>query len=295
MERKFYTFLVFPGTHGKLRKLKLPYYVIHVLLALSLVGVMTVVVLANTYARMLIKVSDYNSLRAKSEALKTQYRSLESVASQTNAKLHSLQSLASQVALTYGLGGAHRTAFPQRLLDLAADGSQNPKESYNASLYTFNILEASAMGSSSQDIVQEVLADPSIIHHSDTPSIWPVRGEVTAGFGERLDPLNGEGEFHAGIDIASPAGTPVECTGDGIVFAAGRDAGYGNAVLVDHGNGITTKYGHLSKIFVVVGQEVKRGQFIGAVGSTGKSTGPHLHYEVHLQDTPVNPEKYLHG
>ena len=118
---------------------------------------------------------------------------------------------------------------------------------------------------------------------------------MTAGFGERLDPLNGEGEFHAGMDIAAPSGTIVKSTADGIVLSAAPDAGYGNAILVDHGSGITTKYGHLSKIFVIVGQEIKRGQVIGAVGTTGKTTGPHLHYEVHVQDTPVNPAKYLHG
>jgi murein DD-endopeptidase MepM/ murein hydrolase activator NlpD len=90
-------------------------------------------------------------------------------------------------------------------------------------------------------------------------------------------------------------GTPVEATAEGIVLAAGADAGYGNSILIDHGSGITTRYGHLSRINVVVGQEIKRGQVIGAVGVTGKTTGPHLHYEVHVQDTPVNPAKYLRG
>ena len=80
-----------------------------------------------------------------------------------------------------------------------------------------------------------------------------------------------------------------------MVFSASRDSDYGNAILIDHGYGLTTKYGHLSKIFVVVGQEVKRGQIIGAVGMTGKTTGPHLHYEVHVNETPVNPARYLRG
>lgn len=296
MERKFYTFLLFPGTDGKLRKLRLPYYVIHVFLVFALVGVTTVVVLANTYARMLIKVSNYNSVRAEREALRSQYQSLETAATQTNAKLNSLQSLASEVALTYGLSGALHAKFPQPMLDVDAQNSLNPNASYNASLYTFNLLEASATGSTSSEALTEAMLSDLPVRRSNTPSIWPVRGELTAGFGERLDPLNGEGEeFHAGIDIAAPIGTPVRCSADGIVFAAGADAGYGNAVLVDHGNGITTKYGHMTKIYVVVGQEVKKGQFIGTVGSTGKSTGPHLHYEVHVQDTPVNPTKYLHG
>jgi murein DD-endopeptidase MepM/ murein hydrolase activator NlpD len=125
--------------------------------------------------------------------------------------------------------------------------------------------------------------------------MWPVRGQITGGFGQRLDPLNGEEAVHCGIDISAPSGTEVQVTADGVVLLAEREAGYGNEVLVDHGDGITTKYGHLRRIDVVAGQEVKKGQIIGAVGMTGKSTGPHLHYEVRVHQTPVNPAKYLRG
>ncbi len=126
------------------------------------------------------------------------------------------------------------------------------------------------------------------------PSLWPVRGQITAGFGQRLDPFSGEGVFHSGLDISAPYGTRVEASADGIVLQTGPESGYGNEIAVDHGYGLMTKYGHLSKILVVVGQEVKRGQIIGAVGMTGRTTGPHLHYEVYVNDTPVNPTKYLH-
>jgi murein DD-endopeptidase MepM/ murein hydrolase activator NlpD len=110
-----------------------------------------------------------------------------------------------------------------------------------------------------------------------------------------MDPFTGEGAFHAGIDIAAPSGTQVKAAADGILFHAGPDAGYGNEILLDHGYGITTKYGHLSATYVVVGQEVKRGQVIGTVGMTGRTTGPHLHYEVRVHETPVNPAKYMRG
>ncbi len=294
MERKYFTFLIFPGAHGKIHKIQLPFYVLHLVLALTLLGVTTVVALASSYTRMLIKVSDYNNIRSDRESLKSQYRSLEKVVSQTNAKLDSLESLATEVALTYGFGEARRSSFPRSLLVLATQNNPTLDSSYHASLYAFNLLKSTAINSPNYQIAPNLLmnasADPSSI-----PSIWPVQGHVTAGFGERLDPLNGEGEFHAGMDIAAPSGTIVKSTADGIVFAAAPDAGYGNAILVDHGSGITTKYGHLSKIYVIVGQEIKRGQVIGAVGTTGKTTGPHLHYEVHVQDTPVNPAKYLHG
>jgi murein DD-endopeptidase MepM/ murein hydrolase activator NlpD len=121
-----------------------------------------------------------------------------------------------------------------------------------------------------------------------------VRGQITAGFGQRLDPFTGEGAFHSGVDIAAPNGTKVEASADGIVLQAGPNSGYGDEILIDHGFGLTTKYGHLSKILVVMGQEVKRGQTIGAVGMTGRATGCHLHYEVLVSETPVNPMRYLH-
>jgi len=110
-----------------------------------------------------------------------------------------------------------------------------------------------------------------------------------------MDPFSGEGAFHAGMDISAPYGTRVEAAAEGMVFYGGPDQGYGNEVLIDHGYGIKTKYGHLTDIYVVVGQEVKRGQVIGTVGMSGKATGPHLHYEVIVHETPVNPARYLHG
>jgi len=293
MERKLYTFLIFPGLHGKVHKIQLPFYVFYLVLAFSLVGVTTVVALASSYTRMLLKISDYNSMRADREALKNQYRSLEKVVTQTNAKLNSLESLATEVALTYGFGEARRSTFPRSLLVLAAQSNPTLDSSYHASLYAFNLLKTSAANAPTDAMARSLLLSAAS-DQAAIPSIWPVRGQVTAGFGERLDPLSSEGTFHAGIDIAAPRGTTVECAADGIVVAAGYDAGYGNAILVDHGSGITSKYGHLSKIDVVIGQEVKRGQIIGAVGATGKTTGPHLHYEVHVRDMPVNPAKYLH-
>ncbi len=294
MDKKLYTFLIFPGAHGKLRKIRIPTYAVHAALVFCVIGVTTMVALGTSYARMLLKVSDYNNVRAEREAIKTQYRSLETVVTQTNAKLDSLQSLATEVALAYGFGEARRAQFPQSVVALAAQTNSTVDSGYHASLYAFNILKSTAMTNSGGPAVQN-LVTPIPFERTNIPSIWPVRGRITAGFGERLDPLSGEGAFHAGLDISSTIGTDVESTADGIVLSAEPDAGYGNSVLIDHGFGISTRYGHLSKITVVVGQEVKRGQVIGAVGITGRSTGPHLHYEVHIQEAPVNPAKYLHG
>lgn len=129
---------------------------------------------------------------------------------------------------------------------------------------------------------------------SNIPSIWPVVGPLRSGVGLRSNPFGGSSiEFHKGQDISAPTGTPVSVTADGVVVIARWVKGYGNGIYVDHGNGITTRYGHLSRIDVVEGQTVKRGQQIGLVGSTGRSTGPHLHYEVRINGEPTSPLPYL--
>ena len=123
-----------------------------------------------------------------------------------------------------------------------------------------------------------------------TPTGWPTDGFISSGYGLRW---NGA-EFHQGIDIAAEMGTPIVATADGVVTIAGWNAGgYGNMVDIDHGSGVSTRYGHASAVVVTVGQRVRRGQIIAYVGSTGHSTGPHLHYEVRLSGQPVNPTSYL--
>jgi len=127
------------------------------------------------------------------------------------------------------------------------------------------------------------------------PSIWPVAGgEATDSFGGRRDPFGGSSsEFHSGQDISAERGTPVYAAGIATVKFAGTQSGYGQVVILDHGDGITTRYGHLSKIEVSTGQQLLRGEMIGRVGSTGRSTGPHLHYEVRINEEAVNPRAYL--
>lgn len=123
---------------------------------------------------------------------------------------------------------------------------------------------------------------------------WPVSGTITSPFGYRRNPFGGGMEFHQGLDIAAPTGTTVTAAASGTVISAGWYGGYGNYILIDHGGGMATGYGHLSQIFVSSGQQVQKGQAIGAVGSTGASTGPHLHFEVRLSGKPVDPTGYLH-
>jgi murein DD-endopeptidase MepM/ murein hydrolase activator NlpD len=132
--------------------------------------------------------------------------------------------------------------------------------------------------------------------HGMIPSIWPVSGALESGLGGRRNPFSGRGyEYHEGQDIDAEYGAPVQAAASGKVMIAGRQRGYGNVVYVDHGAGLSTRYGHLSQINVAVGQTVTRGQTVGLVGSTGRSTGPHLHYEVRINNQPVDPKRYLPG
>jgi len=291
MNNKFYTLLITPGAHGKVRKFQLPFYVVPVLLALSIVGIVMLAGLATSYARMLIKVSNYNTVRSERETLKQQFHTLENKVSRANVKLNSLQTLAAEVAVTYGFGNGHRQQITPDLLNLARQSSAADGD---PSLYALNAMKTvslnSVSGRFSPSTFPGMIDDPNAI-----PSIWPVHGRLTAGFGQRMDPFSGEGAFHPGVDIADALGTDVVATGDGLVIEAEPDAGYGRSILIDHGDGITTRYAHLSRIFVVVGEQVKQGEIIGAIGMSGRTTGPHLHYEVRIHGTPVNPGRFLHG
>jgi murein DD-endopeptidase MepM/ murein hydrolase activator NlpD len=128
---------------------------------------------------------------------------------------------------------------------------------------------------------------------ASTPSLWPARGWVTSDFGVRLDPYTAERMMHRGLDIATAQGQPVHSPSDGTVVFAGTEGGYGKVLVIDHGYGVKTRYGHLSEIFVRLGERVKRGARVAAVGNTGRSTGPHLHYEVRVNGIPENPRKFI--
>ena len=128
---------------------------------------------------------------------------------------------------------------------------------------------------------------------ASTPSIWPTRGWVTSDFGTRIDPYTADRKMHQGMDIATPHGQPIYTPSDGTVVFVGTEGGYGKVLVVDHGYGVKTRYGHLSEIHVKLGQRVSRGDRVASVGNTGLSTGPHLHYEVRVNGIPENPRKFI--
>lgn len=135
--------------------------------------------------------------------------------------------------------------------------------------------------------------EQQIIKMGATPTIWPARGYISSAFGYRKSPFTGLRDFHKGLDIAAKSGTPVKATADGKVTFAGKKGSYGNFIVIDHGHGMVTRYAHMDTMAVKRGDRVKRGNIIGEVGNSGRSTGSHLHYEVHLNGVPVNPKKYI--
>jgi murein DD-endopeptidase MepM/ murein hydrolase activator NlpD len=286
MKGKTYTFFI-ASTPGKLQKLIVPAYVLHGVAVLALIGGLTVVAAAGSYTRMLWKVGNYNALRHDQETLKKQYRQLQSTVNDTNQRLDSLQSLATEVAMTYGVLRYHPAAFDQ------SDNPVTPEDAFDRSVeqYTFLKRNAATIATSSSGL--RLISAMSFADSTYTPSIWPVMGHITDSFGERLDPFSGEGAFHTGVDVASDYGAPVHATADGIVTIAENHAGYGRLVVIDHGFGITTWYAHLSSFSGIAGQHVKRGEVVGYTGISGRSTGPHVHYEVRVNNAPVNPWRYM--
>lgn len=283
---KNYTFFI-ASTPGKLRKLIVPAYVLHGLALLALIGSVTVVAGLGSYSRMLWKVGNYNALRHDQATLKKQYRQLQSSVNDTNQRLDSLQSLATEVAMTYGVLRYHPAAFDQ------LDAAITPQDAFDRSVEQYTFLKQNAALITDSSGGMRLIPAMSFAESSYTPSIWPVLGHVTDAFGARLDPFSGEGAFHTGVDVASDYGAPVHATADGIVSLADNHAGYGRLVVVDHGFGITTWYAHLSAFSAIAGARVKRGEVIGYTGISGRSTGPHVHYEVRMNNAPVNPWRYM--
>jgi len=152
-------------------------------------------------------------------------------------------------------------------------------------------LAAASQENEFETLLEHLLEQEKLLAH--TPGTWPVKGTVTSKFGSRKSPFSRRKEFHKGLDIANRTGTPVSVTADGVVSFAQAKGSWGKMIIVDHGQGMTTCYAHLNKLLKKSGDTVKRGDVIAEVGNTGRSTGPHLHYEVRLNDISVDPEKYI--
>jgi murein DD-endopeptidase MepM/ murein hydrolase activator NlpD len=291
LRKRWYILFVARDTEGQLRKIPIPVHYLYVFLAGAVIGMLTVTGMAGSYARMLRKVERFNDLRAEKEQIKRNYTQLEEAAHEKDVQVASLGSIAGEVSALYGLKTDARL--------LPTKDNAEPAL-YQASLNSLYSLRSSALsgalsGGLASESSRRLASLSDWTRSADAPSLWPVEGRLTSSFGERVDPFNGEGAFHSGIDISVPYGTPVHAAADGVVTFAEVMNGYGNLISVEHGHGLSTRYGHLSAFAVTAGEHVHRGQVIGYVGATGRATSPHLHYEVRIQDTPVNPHKYLRG
>jgi hypothetical protein len=300
--------------HGTVDRVAIPMRYVYVFVAAALTGMFTIAGMAGSYTRMLVKAEGVNKLRQELALTRTDYAHLEKKEHEKDVQAASLGSLAGEVSALYGLTAGkltlphgHGLNAKKTVVDPKApvkdDSASFTDETYYRSLDTFYALRATAtQGELNQAIdtslgVRGTLSDFASIDAGlgNVPDMWPILGPINSGFGQREDPVlgMGTGEFHKGVDIGSPDGTPVHAPAGGRVVMAGLGNGYGREIEIDHGNGIRTLYGHLQGYNVVAGQTVVKGQVIGYVGHSGRTTGSHLHYEVQVRNNAVNPHKYL--
>jgi murein DD-endopeptidase MepM/ murein hydrolase activator NlpD len=287
MKRHTYTLFVASTHRGKVRRITIPLYVLHLLVLFAIVGGITVVVAVGSYTRMLWKVGNYEALLRQQDHLQQQYQQLQDTVKNTDQRLSSLQSLATEVAMTYGFMYLRTSPFGLR------ESVVDDEPLLDHTLEEFDFLAKNATTATLVSREPRLTPTLGLGEMTFSPTLWPVVGRITANFGERLDPFSGEGAFHTGVDIAAEYGEGVRAAADGVVIEAGLHSGYGRLVIVDHGFGVTTWYGHLSTFNVPPGIHVKRGDIIGYVGVSGRTTGPHVHYEVRINNAPVNPMRYL--
>lgn len=255
---------------------------------------------------------DYWRAQASNHFLKLKVGHFNAQLTESRAMLDDVKSLESELRSLVGMGSREaiiQTEVPLPATDMEK-GAGGPTESDTAALE--KLLMGAVPDMDLDDISQEIRAlreeaekrlasaralsgaiEKERERFRATPNLWPVTGYLTSHFGRRLSPINGFEESHRGMDIAGPAGSPVRATADGVVKLAGWAGGYGKVVVIDHGIGYSTRYGHNRQLLVKTGDRVRRGQTIALVGETGKATGPHCHYEVWYNGRAVNPKKFL--
>lgn len=280
-DKRSYTFVFAPTSSFPLRKFNVYHKALYAVLGFAIIGLLSFIWLmyeATQYG--FVKLQNYN-LKRHNRELKEENQRAKSEYDQLQSRLAVLDTNQRKVAEV--LGVSRNPDFSKDIGRGGPDGETNMSD-----------IEAKTAALESQMRYIKDVFDRNQIKLASTPSGWPVRGYITDGFGNRRNPFGGAAyENHSGLDIATNYGTAIEATADGRVIFAGMYGGYGNVVVIDHGYGVTTRYGHMSQINVKMGQALARGKMIGAVGSTGRSTAPHCHYEVRLHDRPVNPLNYI--
>lgn len=285
MDKQLFVVEFAHSAEGRVKRIHISYKALAYTLASFIILAGLAFGLFSSYLTMSWKVANYDELKTNFDRLRNRYQELQRVSRQHNEQMASLETLASEVSVAYGISRPAASTGNNEVLP----GTQTLSHSVKESVAEYNLLKSASLGG---------------VYHRYSfnrklqvqPSLWPIEGILRSSFGGRSDPFSGEGVFHTGIDISAPVGTPVHVTADGVVVSAGWSNGYGKLVVVDHGNGFQTYYAHLSQFSAVPGEEVSRGQVIAYSGATGRATGPHIHYEVRLAGTPINPYRYLtHG
>lgn len=305
MQKQFYTIVVFPGNTGAPKKIRVSKFLVKTTLFTFLAlfaGIAgSSAYLSKQYYQLLQDRSELADLRrdgkiqkVQVEKFSQQVKNFETEMARLERfekKLRVITALESSKSMekNWGVGGPYGLTSHSFSTSLEKE-TQSMVERLSEGLDHLTN-QAKMQVISFQELDEYLRSQKSLL--SATPSIWPARGWVTSAFGFRKSPFTGAREKHEGWDIAARTGSPVLASADGIVIVAGRDSGYGNLVEVDHGYGLVTRYGHNSRYVVKVGDRVKRGQVLSYVGNTGRSTGPHLHYEVVLNGVSVDPQNYI--
>lgn len=306
MNKEQYTVVIFPGSTDTPRKIQVPKRLARIIFSVCLTVTLGVASYSFYYINKYIRLSndqiELTELRRESKIQKIQ---VEKFAQQVKnfetdmsrlerfeKKLRvitALENSPKSVEKNWGVGGPYGLSSHSFTTSLDRE-ARSMAERLSSNLDHLS-KQAKIQNISFQELDNFFRDQKSLL--AATPTIWPARGWVTSGFGFRKSPFTGLRENHEGWDIAARSGSDVRATADGVVVVAGREYGYGNMVEIDHGYGIVTRFGHNSRHLVNVGDRVKRGQIIAEVGSTGRSTGPHVHYEVLLNGVPVNPKNYI--
>lgn len=301
MLKNFYTLMIVPREKSSVKKIGLSTSLIHGTVLFFAVAVLFLMYFSYDYIHIKRDKAELELLKKETIEQKAEIENLVTKIDNFASRMQELQQFDRKIRIManleknrdkqqlLGIGGP--IDDDDRLTSKLAAGDKDLIASMHSEIDKLNEQAGKQKGSFSE-LLNFLREQKSIL--AATPSIWPVGGWVTSEFGYRSSPFGGERELHKGIDVATRVGAKVLAPADGIVAEVGYHSDMGNEVHIDHGHGITTYYGHLSKCAVTQGAAVKRGDVIGYVGNTGRSTGPHLHYTIALHGVPVNPRKYLH-
>lgn len=290
MPNDFYTLIVVPHAKARFRKIQVPVRLAKWTIGVSGVASLVLAGLFIHFGSIASEVYQLRRLKSENAALLVKTRDYELNAGKLQAKVQSLQNTINKLGIMAGLEHSLPDAHVGGVGGAAAVEATAPSIEAGTSLSSMDH-EIADLAKRSERL-EEFYKDQTMLLAS-TPSVWPVRGYLSASFGNRTDPFTGQWDFHPGIDISTPGGTRIAAPADGVVVSAGVKGAYGNAMVIDHGHGIVTRYGHMEAFNVRPGQRVHRGDVIGFVGNTGRSTGYHLHYEVWVRDQVQNPIHFI--